>query len=281
MYYNKKAFDEAGIPYPTDDWTTDEFVQMAKKVMKTDATGRVTRWGFMDDWVMPEAWVYDFGGSYVDDVKHPTRWTFATDPNTEKGVEFRSDLIHKYKVMVPPSSLSAMGGLGTSDLFENGTAAMFLTGIWKTPFFRQIKNFKWDVVMLPKGPNGQRAFSTGGSGYGILKSSPHKKEAWEFVKYISGEEGAKQLASTGFAQPALMSVAKSPVFVDNQDPQNKKMLLKAVQYVKYGPMCKNQDEVLHSVIGPELEKVWNGTETVETAMDHLRPRLKQDSPLDQ
>jgi multiple sugar transport system substrate-binding protein len=232
----------------------------------------------VDDWVMLESWVYDFGGSYVDDVKHPTHWTFAEDPHTLEGIQFRSDLINKYKVMLPPSSISAMGGLGNADLFLNGEAAMFLSGIWKTPAFRNIKKFKWDVVMLPKGPNNYRAFSTGGSGYGILKSSSYKKEAWELVQFISGEEGAKKLASTGLAQPALMKIANSPNFLDGQDPVNKKMLLEAIKYVKYGPLCENWTEIQSGIIGPELEKVWSGTETPEQAMANLKPMLEAKPP---
>ncbi len=278
IYYNKKAFDEAKVPYPTDDWTYDDFVAVAKKVMKTDATGKVTRWGFVDDWVMPQPWVYDFGGSYANDVKHPTQWTFATDPHTLAGVQFRADLIYKYKVMLPPSGLAAMGGMGTSDMFVNGSTAMFLSGLWKTPNFRQIKDFGWDIVMFPKGPNGYRAFGTGGSGYGILKNSTHKKEAWELVKYISGEAGAKKLAATGLAQPSLMAAANSPLFLDNQDPHNKKMLLEAVKYVKYSPMCKNWHETVDGIIGPELDRVWNGSETADEAMQKLKTQLDKNPP---
>ncbi len=277
VYYSKAAFDEAGLPYPTDDWTYEDFVAVGKKLVKKDAKGNVTRWGFVDDWPMVEPWVYDFGGSYVDNVKHPTKWTFATDPNTLQGVQFRDDLINKYKFMMPPSSLSAMGGMGTGDMFTNGTVAMFLSGIWKTPTFRLAKDFKWDVVMLPKGPGSIRGFGTGGSGYGILKTSTHKKEAWELVKYISGDEGEKMLAQTGLAQPALMKEAET-TFLDNQDPRNKKMLLDAVKYVKYPPLCKNWSEVNLSLIGPELEKVWNGSESATEAMEHLKPVLEQNAP---
>ncbi len=278
IYYNKKAFDEAGVPYPTDDWTWDDFVADGKKVMKTDASGKVTRWGFVDDWPLFDSWVYDAGGSFADNVKHPTKWTFATDPNTLKGIQFRADMMNKYKMMLPPAGLTAMGGMGTGDMFTNGTVAMFLSGLWKTPTFRQAKDLKWDVVMFPKNPSGFRAFSTGGSGYGILKSSTHKKESWDLVKYISGEEGAKKLAATGLAQPAIMSVSNSPLFLDGQDPKNKKMILEAMKYVKYNPMCKNWFEVHDSIIGPELEKVWNGTETAEQAMENLKPLLEKNPP---
>jgi hypothetical protein len=48
--------------------------------------------------------------------------------------------------------------------------------------------------------------------------------------------------------------------------------------VKYPPMCKNWDEVTHSIIGPELDKVWNGTETAEEAMEKLKPMLEKNEP---
>jgi multiple sugar transport system substrate-binding protein len=180
--------------------------------------------------------------------------------------------------MLPPASIAAMGGMGNSDMFVNGSAAMFLSGIWKTPAFREIKKFKWDVVMLPKGPNGRRAYSTGGSGYGILKTSAHPKEAWELIQFISGEQGAQKFAATGFAQPALKKVADSPAFLDGQDPKNKKMLLKAVENARYGPICKNWTETVSGLIGPEMEKVWNSTETAEEAMAHLKPMLAAHPP---
>jgi ABC-type glycerol-3-phosphate transport system substrate-binding protein len=278
IYYNKKAFDEAGLAYPTDDWDWNQFVADGKKLMKVDPSGKVIRWGFVDDWPLFDAWVYDAGGTFADSEKHPTKWTFASDPNTLRGIQFRSDMMNKYKMMLPPASLSAMGGMGTGDMFMNGSVAMFLSGIWKTPTFRQIKDFKWDVVMLPKDPEGHHAFSTGGSGYGILKSCTHKKEAWDLVKYLSGEEGAKKLAATGLAQPALVSIANSSLFLDGQDPKNKKMLFEAMKYVKYNPMCKNWFEVHDSLIGPELERVWNGTETAAEAMEKLKPLLEKNPP---
>jgi len=282
IYYNKKAFDEAKLPYPNDDWNWAQFVAVGQKLIKKDATGKVTRWAFIDDWSMFEPWIYSAGGKWADDVKKPTKWLMAEDQGFVTGIQFRADLMHKYKVMPPPASLSAMGGMGTSDMFMNGTVAMFLSGIWKTPKFRtDIKNFKWDVVMFPKGPTGIRAFGTGGSGYGILKSSQNKEAAWKLVKFISGPVGAKKLAQTGLAQPAMMSVASGPDFLDGKDPQNKKMVLEAVKYVKYMPMAKNTSEVQYGILGPILDKVWNGNITAQQAAEALKPQLANKPPVTQ
>lgn len=278
VYYNKKAFDEAKIPYPTDEWNWAEFVAAGQKLVKKDASGKVTRWGFIEDWTMIEPWIYSAGGKIADDVKKPTKWVMAEDPNFVTAIQFRADLMFKYKVMPPPSAMTAMGGMGTSDMFVNGTVAMFLSGIWKTPTFRKITDFKWDVAMFPKGPTGVRAFGTGGSGYGILTSSTHKAEAWKLIKFIAGEAGAKKLAQTGLAQPAMMSVAASPLFLDGQDPQNKKMLLEAIKYVKYLPMAKNTQEIMNGVVVPALDKVWSNTANAQQAADILKPQLAKNPP---
>ena len=38
VWYNKDMFDEAGIPYPTADWTWDDFREIAKKLTKADGS---------------------------------------------------------------------------------------------------------------------------------------------------------------------------------------------------------------------------------------------------
>ena len=38
VWYNKKIFDEAGVPYPTDDWTWDDMADIAKQLTKSDGS---------------------------------------------------------------------------------------------------------------------------------------------------------------------------------------------------------------------------------------------------
>ena len=37
------------------------------------------------------------------------------------------------------------------------------------------KNFRWDIARFPQGPDGDKGFGTGGSGYAITKTSKNKK----------------------------------------------------------------------------------------------------------
>ncbi len=277
VYYNKTAFTEAKLPFPTDDWSWDDLLADAKALVKRDEAGHTTRWGYSEDWPMLELWAYSAGARWANDSKNPTAYTFNT-PTFISAVQYRTDLIIKHKVMPGPSNMTAMGGMGMSDLFMNGTAAMFVSGIWKTPSFREIKNFDWDVVMFPKGPTGLRGFPGGGSGYGMLTTSTNKKAAWEFIRYIAGPEGQAKLAGTGLTQPALKSVANSPAFLDGQKPLNKKMLLNAVQYSVYPPLAKNWMEIYQGIATPAFEALWSGKYTAADAIAQIAENVK-DKPM--
>lgn len=46
ILYNQKMFDDAGIPYPSDDWTYDEFIDTARKLTKGEGNDKVYGWFF-------------------------------------------------------------------------------------------------------------------------------------------------------------------------------------------------------------------------------------------
>jgi multiple sugar transport system substrate-binding protein len=278
VYYNKKSFDDAKLAYPKDNWTTDEFVKDCLKLQKLDDKKNVTQWGFVEAYPLPDAWIYDFGGRFVDNPYKPTKY-MVDQPGFLNGVKFRADLMLKHKVMPTPASLQQAGGVGTSDMFAGGRAAMFMSGIWNVPLFRQTPNLKWDVVLIPQAKGVPRAVVGGSSGYGIVTTSKHKDSAWKLIAFLSGAEGQKLFAHTGLVQPALKKVAESADFLDGKDPLNKKMLLKAVDYSIDVPLATNWKEVQNGNIYTELDKVWIGNETAEEAIAKLKVELLKHPPV--
>ncbi len=263
VYYNKKLFDEAKVPYPTDDWDMNDMLDKAKKLTKVDKDGRATQYGFYA-W----AWmnfVYSFGGSLVDDVKNPKTCTLNSR-ESEEGLQFYSDMINKYKVQ-PSVTVMTNLAMGVQGMFMTGRLAMFSSGIWETPGLRKIQDFDWDVVMFPKGPTGKRGFGTGGSGYCILKESRHPREAFEVIKALAGKEAQMALAETGLAQPAMMSIAMSSLWAnDGKIPYNKKMLDSAMKYVIYDPFTPAWREAKEMYVIPELDLLFGGKKTAQSAV---------------
>lgn len=78
--YNKDIFDKAGIPYPTNDWTWDDFSTTAKQVSSGEGANRV--YGIVSHWILQSFAPYIYGGMpYNEDWSKQT----LDDPNTLKG----------------------------------------------------------------------------------------------------------------------------------------------------------------------------------------------------
>jgi ABC-type glycerol-3-phosphate transport system substrate-binding protein len=217
--------------------------------------------------------VYGNGGALVDNVQKPTK-TLLDDPKTIEGLQFYADLINLYEVMPTPVALANLG-MGIDLMFASGRLAMFLSGVWETPGLRGY-DFNWDVAMFPKNSKGIRAFGSGGSGYAILKSSKHKKEAWEVVKALTGAKGQEEIARRGLAQPSLVAVAEGAYWgQDKAPPANKKMLNEAVQWIVFSPFHSRWREIEEKYLRPKLDLVFNGKKTAAEVAAELTPKINE------
>ncbi|MEI7543034.1 MAG: sugar ABC transporter substrate-binding protein [bacterium] len=275
VFYNKQLFNKAGLKYPTPEWDWNQMRSLAMKMTTKEKDG-TTVFGFADEWGIWEPFVLSNGGKLVDNLKKPTKCTLDS-PEALEAFQYRQDLMFKYKVMPSPSQLSAMGGVGASDLFIQGKAAMFMSGIWKTPFFRETVKFDWDATVFPKSPKGGKGYLISGGGYSILKTTKYPQEAWKLLTFLAGEEGQKALAKTGLAQPAIKAVAESAAFLDGKPPLSKKFLLTAVNYGCFAPDTDKWQESLSSYIQPALDKVWSGAkkpqEVIPEAVKQINIKL--------
>lgn len=272
IYYNKKLFDEAGVPYPTDDWSWNDLLDKAKKLTKVDKDGKVIQYGFYSD--MWPNFVLSNGGKIVDDVKKPTRCLLDM-PESIEGLEFMVDMTHKYKVSPTPTTFRNLG-LGVIQMFMMQRVAMFHSGIWETPLIRKVKDFDWDIAMYPKSSKGIRKFATGGTAYGILKSTKYPQEAWEVLKALSGDDGQIMLAESGLAQPANRRIAEGEHWAGSTKlPLNKKMLNEAVKYVVYDPFHSKWREARDLYINPEFDLVFNGLKSPRDAVNKIVPKINE------
>jgi ABC-type glycerol-3-phosphate transport system substrate-binding protein len=272
VYYNKRLFDEAEVPYPTDDWDWYDLLDKAKKLTKRTEDGRIMQYGFYG-WTW-QNFVYSNGGSIVDDVENPKEFMLDRKEAIE-GLKFYADLINKYKVSPSPIEFGNLG-MGAQQLFMSEKLAMYQSGFWESTVFRNIEDFDWDIVMFPKGPTGIRRFGTGGSGYCILKSTKYPEMSWEIVKLLASEKAQIALAEMGLTQPAIKSIAMGPHFAENPNPpRNKKMLNEAVRYVVFEPFTPKWREINELHLIPQLDLIFNGAETVEAAMAKVAPEANR------
>jgi len=105
IYYNKALFDAAGVAYPTDGWTWNDFLTAAQKLTVTDANGKISQWGVE----LPDGWgdpywtrgilpvIYQNGGDIISPDGTKTTGYMDSDA-TVAALQWYADLFLKYKV---------------------------------------------------------------------------------------------------------------------------------------------------------------------------------------
>jgi multiple sugar transport system substrate-binding protein len=204
VYYNKALFDAAGVAYPEDGWTWDDFVATAQALTVTDDSGNTTQWGVQlpGPWTTGfEAFVAGAGGRLISE--DGTQFVGVMDsPEVQAAVQFYSDLYHVHKVAPPPADMNAFGG-GNSE-FDNGQAAMRIFGRWPQAGLLENPNVDLGVVGMPAGV--ERASVLFWGGFGISSLSENPEAAWRFLRFYVGAEGAETWKD--WALPAVTAVAE-------------------------------------------------------------------------
>jgi multiple sugar transport system substrate-binding protein len=198
LYYNKTLFDAAGVAYPTDKWTWDDFKAAAEKLTVKDASGNVTQWGVQlpDSWGDP-TWVrgilpiiYQNGGDIISpDGKKATG--YLDSDQTIAALQWYADLITKDKVAPSKADVAALNG---ADLFQTGKVAMLWTGVWPLGGYIKDTTMNFGTTTLPAGSAG-RANSICWAGFAVYSKSENKDAAWAFLRWIGADKGAEDFAN--------------------------------------------------------------------------------------
>lgn len=202
MFYNKDLFDQAGVAYPTNDWTWDEYAAIAREV--AEKTGA-------------------YGTHYHTWLSAVANWSVCDGVNTLADGKY-DDLVYFYElyqgleddgVCMTYDELKA-SGLHYSGAFAQGNVAMMPMGYWyASTLIGYIKDgtasMNWGIAAVPH-QEGVAAGSSFGSptGIAISNASQNKDAAWAFISWMCSEEGAKAIAETG-TRPAYVSEAVAAV----------------------------------------------------------------------
>lgn len=198
VYYNKKLFDDAGLSYPQEGWTWEEFVQTAEKLTIREGA-KVKQYGanlnLGKDWVEP--FVVSNGGAYLSE-DGSTSVGYLNSDATIDALQKIKDLYNVSKVAPNPAELIALKGI---DLFATGQVAMNVNGSWAQGDLRNNPDIEFGVVGLPTMSTGEQTSLLYTSGMGISSKSKHKEAAWELLLEMTSPEteSGKGWAKTNLA----------------------------------------------------------------------------------
>ena len=233
LYYNKKMFDAAGIPYPDDTWDWAKLSEVAKKLTLRGADGKVSQWGFYTETTdMENYWselVWQNGG---DIISADHKANLVGSDQAAAGIQFLQDLIWKDKVMPDAAITDALG-----DAFEQGQAAMEANGSWLVAT-HQAAGIDFGIAPLPKGPAG-RATSINPTGAVVYKGSKNPDAAWAFVKYLASPAAQTKIMNLKASLPVNKEVLTGS-FATAFD--GSKVLADAIAYARLKPSFKGYND---------------------------------------
>ena len=195
LYYNREMFEKAGLSAPTTSYTTEQFLSDAKALTGDGKYGVAVK-----PLLLGNA-AGDFGIAFGGQVSTDGKNTL-TDPKFVEGVQFAFDLVHKEQVAVAPNAADNDGPAQAA--FTSGTAAMIVDGPWMYGSFEKELGDKLGVAVLPT-PTGQPRAVIQGSGFGISKSCPDKKAAFDVLKQMVTPEVIGSVADKQGTVPSVES----------------------------------------------------------------------------
>lgn len=208
LFYNIPMFDAAHVPYPTENWTWDDYLSAGKELTHRDANGRATQIGAdRGDWT---SWVWQAGG---DILSHDGKRCVLDSAAAVSAFKFMRDLVVKYKVAptnedVPGISYSSFLTSNTySDEFVSNRIAMMVGNRGVLPNVCSAK-FDFGVAPLPKGKKHATLVPVGCNV--IWAGSKHKQDAVDFIAYQDTDEAQRLRLSNGFGFPCIKAALSQP-----------------------------------------------------------------------
>ena len=209
MFYARKPFDDAGMPYPTDDWTYEEFMEMAQKL--TNLSGETKMFGLEanGNWFRDIGWIRGTGKQEFDSLIDPKKAMFNQPEIVDIVQKMAQDVV--YNLKVSPSPADKEGG---ANAFNTGNCAMKYEGAWWLPRMNspelraENKHIPFDVVMMPKMADANRPHRGWAEGIALLKSD-NVEAAWGFASFAASEEGDKIYSETTGRMPNRMDLVEN------------------------------------------------------------------------
>ena len=272
LFYNKDMFDQAGIDYPTNDMTMEQFDALIREASeKTGAYGNiyhtwrsdVTLFGILDGQNTIIDGTYDFLKPYYEMV-----------------------LSEQADGVVPDYGELKTSGLHYSAAFENGQAAMCNMGSWFIATLQTynaeaeangVEPVNFGMVKYPH-PEGVEAGTTLGTvtSLGINPYSENQAAAADFINWCVSDEGAAAIAATG-TFPAVSNEQINDIIAATEgfptDEASKEALNTVAVYLEM-PLTDKASEI-ETVLNEEHDAIMTGAETVDDGIANMNSRVQE------
>jgi multiple sugar transport system substrate-binding protein len=261
LFYNADLFDEAGLDYPTTDWTWDDAIAAGSAI---SALGEDI-WGL---WSPIQFWeFYKKAGQnncefFNEDMTEST-------VNSEECVATLETMVSFMDDDVMPDPIEA-AGISDSELFANGDLGMVVTGIWMFASFEEAE-FSWDIQLEPGlAQKGHHFFA---NGVAVAADTEHAEAAAAWAQFLTASETAARVrVDSGWELPALDEPDYFEAYLELSPPENREAVFAALESPVTPPVIERQSE-MQDTINELLASVAIGELDPQTALDMAKDAL--------
>ncbi len=271
LYYNKDLFDAAGVEYPSNDMTWEEYWALAEKMTSGEGSAKV------------------FGAHNHTWQALTTNWAVQDGEHTvvEKDYEFMKDW---YQQTVDAQDKGIMQDYATlktanihySSVFKNQQCAMMPMGTWFIATMMQSQadgetDFNWGVATIPHPSNTEAGYTVGAlTPIAISAFTDQKDLAWDFIKFAASEEAANILAQQGVftgiqTEESLQTIASAENFPEGESNVD------ALRYTHYSfdrPLDPQIEEI-RKPLDEIHEMILIGEYTIDEGIAELTKRVNE------
>ena len=274
VFYNKDLFDAAGVDYPTNDMTFDQFDALAREMTSGSGSDKVYGNHY-------HTWRSDVSLFGVLDGKN----TIVDGTYDFLKPIYEMVLAQQNDGIVPDYGELKTSGLHYSAAFENGSAAMCNMGSWflgtLLAYNANAESEGYDpvnfgMVKYPH-PDGIAAGTTLGTvtSLGVNSNSANKEAAIDFANWCASAEGAAVMASTGNF-PAIFDDATLDIIASLDgfptDEASKEALNTVAIYLEM-PLSNKASEI-EQILNTEHDAIMTGAETIDEGIANMNEQVQ-------
>lgn len=268
MIYNKTLLEESGAPLPSEGWSWDDFVEIARAVTTGEGAEKVYGVGNFNVNAYTFVRCWQLGG----DILNEDRTQFTMDQNGAlEAVTQIQSLIHDEGIH---ASAAALGDRPLTEVFLTGSIGMFpqfsvFSGILPA-------EFEWDIAHMPHNADETQTTRVASAGHSIYSGTQNVDGAWAWLRMVESEDAFKHLAATGLSVPAHQAVANSEEYLNpDQPPASKQVFLDALNYGRPEPVAGDWIGV-HSEITTALQGVYGVSQRdPQEALSEIADRVNE------
>lgn len=298
MYYNKALFDKYNIPYPTDQMTWHDVIQLARQFPTEGEPGERVyglKAGYQGDLNEMINMLSSADNLKYVDAKNK-KMTIDTD-GWRNVVQTALDAINSDALYFESMNQGMNGSVSYEDYFLQdpflgGRLAMTLDQTYLMQRINEAKNVikeegalisDWDMVTMPVSAQypDQSPNTWYSDIFAIAKDSPNAEAAWEFISYISGDDYAR-------VKSKVTNMGGFPIrteYIKDEEGHNFAAFYKlkpsrqTMDYAEYESLNPQFNMMFYGHMQEEFKSVQDGTKSIDEALQTLQ--VKGDELLSQ